>query len=74
MSKREPNSWIKALAKYNAGKGDWCIPRKDSPDYYKVKALMKPPKPRRVKVIRQYDEYGRRISPQLPTYTRINRA
>lgn len=66
--KREPNAWIKALMLYNSAKGDYCIPRKNTPDYFKVKELMNAPavpqnpsipKPRRIRVIRQYNLQGK---------------
>jgi hypothetical protein len=35
------NSWIKALKKYNDKKGgSWCVPKKGSAEYEKVKSMM----------------------------------
>lgn len=33
-------SWILAVKQWNAGKDAWCIPRKGSPAYHEVKAIM----------------------------------
>lgn len=33
--------WVEALKIYNSGKGLWCIPRKGSPAYAEVLAIMK---------------------------------
>jgi hypothetical protein len=35
-----PSLWIDALKQFNNEKGAWCIPRKGSEDYDKVRALM----------------------------------
>ena len=35
--KREPNQWQRNLTAWNAGNSGWCIPRKDTADYEKVK-------------------------------------
>ena len=35
-----PSLWIDALKQFNHEKGAWCIPRKGSEDYDKVRALM----------------------------------
>ena len=35
-----PSLWIDALKQFNHEKGMWCIPRKGSEDYDKVRALM----------------------------------
>jgi len=35
-----PSLWIAALRQFNTDKGAWCIPRKGSEDYDKVKVLM----------------------------------
>lgn len=36
-----PNKWIMALKQYNNEKGgSWCVPRKGSPDYDRVRAIM----------------------------------
>lgn len=32
--------WMEALKQYNSGKGMWCIPKKGSPEYFDVRALM----------------------------------
>ena len=40
-SKRPPSIWMKALKEFNTSKGgSWCIPKKDSEDYLKVKKIM----------------------------------
>lgn len=71
--KREPNRWIKALQSYNAGKGDWCIPRKGSEDYNKIMNTMNTPaatkKPKGKRVLRKYID-GKAVRPTTPTYTR----
>ena len=36
--------WIEALKEWNKDKGTWCIPRKGSPEYDQVRALMGPAK------------------------------
>jgi hypothetical protein len=39
--KRPPSVWMKALKEFNTSKGgSWCIPKKDSEDYLKVKKIM----------------------------------
>lgn len=35
-----PSLWIDALKQFNFERGAWSIPRKDSDDYVKVRALM----------------------------------
>jgi hypothetical protein len=35
-----PSLWIDALKQFNMGQGAWCIPRKGSEDYKKVRAIM----------------------------------
>lgn len=35
-----PSLWIDALKQFNMGQGAWCIPRKGSDDYKKVRAIM----------------------------------
>lgn len=35
-----PSLWIDALKQFNTGGKAWCIPRKDTEDYDKVRALM----------------------------------
>ena len=40
-SKKALNSWATALVEYNKGKPTFIIPKKDSPAYHEVKALMK---------------------------------
>lgn len=32
--------WMEALKQYNSGKAMWCIPKKGSPEYFDVRALM----------------------------------
>ena len=32
--------WIEALKKFNAGKGEWCIPRKGSREHKEVSSIM----------------------------------
>ena len=32
--------WIEALKKFNAGKGEWCIPRKGSREHKEVLIIM----------------------------------
>ena len=32
--------WIEALKKFNAGKGEWCIPRKGSREHKEVLSIM----------------------------------
>ncbi len=32
--------WIETLKKFNAGKGEWCIPRKGSREYKEVLSIM----------------------------------
>jgi hypothetical protein len=32
--------WMEALKHYNSGKAMWCIPKKGSPEYFDVRALM----------------------------------
>jgi hypothetical protein len=34
------NAWINALKQYNANKDKWCLPKKGSSDYNKVRAIM----------------------------------
>lgn len=45
------NTWLEALKKYNAGKGAWCLPKKGSDEYNKVKniqnSISKPLKPKK---------------------------
>ena len=38
--KRKPTAWMTALKAYNSDKDRWCIPKKGSPEYREVKALM----------------------------------
>lgn len=38
-------NWISALKEYNKGHGSWCIPRKGTAEYNKVRELMKPKTP-----------------------------
>jgi len=33
--------YIDALKKYNEGKDKWCMPRKGSEDYLKIRKMMK---------------------------------
>ena len=35
-----PSLWIDALRQFNYGQGAWCIPRKGSEEYAKVRAIM----------------------------------
>jgi len=35
-----PSLWIDALKQFNMGQGAWCIPRKGTEDYKKVRAIM----------------------------------
>ena len=35
--KQEPNQWQRNLTTWNTGNSGWCIPRKDTTDYEKVK-------------------------------------
>jgi hypothetical protein len=35
-----PNSWIEALKAWNTGKETWCLPKKGTPAYDEVRALM----------------------------------
>lgn len=39
-------SWISAVKQWNEGKDAWCIPRKGSPAYNEVKAIMDGSKPK----------------------------
>ena len=32
-----PNAWIEALKEYNKGSNSWCIVKKGTPEYDKVK-------------------------------------
>ena len=32
--------WIEALKKFNAGKGEWCVPKKGTPEHEEVLSLM----------------------------------
>lgn len=32
--------WMEALKQYNSGKGMWCVPKKGTPEYFDVRALM----------------------------------
>ena len=33
-------SWLQALKVFNSGGNNWCIPRKGTPEYDEVKAIM----------------------------------
>jgi predicted RNA methylase len=35
-----PSVWILALKEFNKGKGEWCVPRKGSPEYDEIKKIM----------------------------------
>ena len=32
--------WIEALKKFNAGKGEWCVPRKGTREHKEVLSIM----------------------------------
>jgi len=34
------NKWMAALKKYNHNKGKWCIPKKGTTEYAKVREIM----------------------------------
>ena len=36
-----PKTWIQALKQHNAGGDSWCIPRKGTDEWKKVKSIMK---------------------------------
>ena len=44
-------SWIEALRKFNQGKTEWCVPKKDTAEYQKVKSMMKGAPPAKKKVV-----------------------
>ena len=35
-----PNAWIEALKEYNKGSNSWCIVKKGTPEYVKVKSII----------------------------------
>ena len=35
-----PNAWIEALKEYNKGSNSWCVVKKGTPEYDKVKKIM----------------------------------
>lgn len=38
--KRAPSKWVTALKQYNEGRSGYIIPKKDTPEYAAVRALM----------------------------------
>lgn len=44
-----PSVWILALKEFNKGKGEWCVPRKGSPEYNEIKKIMDKLKTKEVK-------------------------
>jgi hypothetical protein len=40
MSQRKTSLWIEALKEYNKDSPSWCLPRKGSEGYNKVKVIM----------------------------------
>ncbi len=39
-AKRAPSKWVSALKQYNEGKSEYIIPKKGTPEYEAVRALM----------------------------------
>jgi hypothetical protein len=32
--------WMEALKKFNAGKGEWCVPKKGTREHVEVRSIM----------------------------------
>lgn len=40
QKKRAPSKWVQALKQYNTGRSGYIIPKKDTPEYSEIRALM----------------------------------
>jgi hypothetical protein len=50
-------SWIAALKTYNARQPAWCIPRKGTDEYNKVRKIMSGEKTKKPKILKQVDSF-----------------
>jgi len=46
-----PNAWIDALKEYNKGNNSWCVVKKGTPEYDKVKNIMERKKEKKNEIV-----------------------